>query len=124
MKALLLAAALCVVPLAEAHAGLPGEKTGKDPGCTVVEPTRKLTLEVVIPHSADFCPLLARALGEDVLDTAVGMTENLWHYAGAKLSCGLYMPAFPKRRITIYNSRKACHWLELSGWARTRFSSV
>ncbi len=115
---LLLSAALFVLPLANAHAGIPGEP-GKDPGCTVASDPHRITLEVVTPHSADFCPLLARAFGEDVLHAQVGITPSLWHYASAKLSCRLHLAPLPKRRITVYNSPAACRWLEGSGWATT-----
>jgi hypothetical protein len=120
-KSLLLGAALSFVPLAVAQAGLPPEP-GKDPGCTVVEPTRMITLVVVIPHSSDFCALLARALGEDVLHAPVGVTPTRWHYPGARLSCRLHEAPMPKRAITIYNSSTACRWLMQSGWVRTLIS--
>jgi hypothetical protein len=116
---LLSAAVLVLQPLGDAHAGIPGEP-GKDPGCTVSYDPHLVTLEVVTPHSADFCPLLARAFGEDVLHDRVGVTPSLWHFRGAKLSCRLHLYAVPSRTITIYNSPAACRWLEGSGWARTR----
>lgn len=116
---LLLVAAALVLPLANAKAEIPGEP-GKDPGCTVVSDPQRVTLEVVTPHSADFCTLLARAFGEDVLHAQVGVTPSLWHYASAKLSCRLHLAPLPKRTITVYNSPAACHWLERSGWATTK----
>ena len=114
-KALLLSSAMCVMPLADASAHIP-EEPGPDPGCTVLEGTRQISLEVIAPHSADFCPLLARAFGEDVLHTRVGMTPALWHYAGATRTCRLHLGTRPKPQITIYNSHKACRWLLTSGW--------
>jgi hypothetical protein len=114
-RTLLLTAALCLLPLAEASARIP-EDSGPDPGCTVIEGTRQISLEVIAAHSADFCPLLARAVGEDVLRARVGMTPALWHYAGAKRTCRLHLGTRPKPQITIYNSREACRWLQRSGW--------
>jgi hypothetical protein len=90
---------------------------GKDPGCTIVEPTHRMTLEVTIPDSFEFCPMLARALSEDVLELHVGITQTRWHYAHAGLTCRLHQaPPLNGRRITVYNSRRACHWLAQSGW--------
>jgi hypothetical protein len=117
MNALLLTSALCLLPLAEASARIP-EDPGKDPGCTVIEGTRQISLEVIASHSADFCPLLARAVGEDVLHARVGMTPALWHYAGATRTCRLHLGTRPTPQITIYNSRMACRWLQTSGWRR------
>ena len=82
-KALLVSSALCLMPLTDASAHIP-EEPGPDPGCTVLEGTRQISLEVIAPHSADFCPLLARAVGEDVLHARVGITPALWHQAGAR----------------------------------------
>ena len=70
-KALLVSSALCLMPLTDASAHIP-EESGPDPGCTVLEGTRQISLEVIAPHSADFCPLLARAVGEDVLHARWG----------------------------------------------------
>ena len=117
-RALLVASVLCLVPLAEADAGIPAEP-GKDPGCTVVEPARRVTLVVVASHSADFCSLLAGAVGPDVFDTRVGMSPTRWHYAGAKRTCRLRLAAKPKPQITVYNSQKVCRWLMRSGWRPT-----
>ena len=118
MRALVVASALCLVPLADAVAEIPAEP-GKDPGCTVAEPTRRITLEVVASHSDDFCPLLARAIGPDVFHVRVGMSPTRWHYAGATRTCQLRLAAKPKPQITVYNSRKACRWLMAAGWVPT-----
>jgi hypothetical protein len=114
-KALLVSSALCLMPLTDASARIP-EEPGPDPGCTVLEGTRQISLEVIAPHSADFCPLLARAVGEDVLHARVGITPALWHHAGAKRTCRLHLGTRPQPQITIYNSHKACRWLQTSGW--------
>jgi hypothetical protein len=114
-KALLLGSALWVVPLASASAHIPADE-GPDPGCTVLDGTRGIALEVIAPHSADFCALLAQAVAVDVLHTHVGVTPALWHYAGATRNCRLHLATRAKPQITVYNSRKACHWLRLSGW--------
>jgi hypothetical protein len=114
-KALLLGSALCLVPLAGASAQIPPDE-GPDPGCTVLDGWRQIALEVIAPHSADFCPLLAQAFGADVLHTRVGVTPARWHYAGSTRSCRLHLGTRAKPQITIYNSRKACRWLRLSGW--------
>lgn len=113
----LLASALLVLPLAEAEAKFPPEP-GKDPGCTVAEPTARVTLELVALHSADLCPMLAYAVGKDVLHARVGMSPALWHYAGARRSCRLHLAAKPTPNITVYNSRQACRWLTTAGWVR------
>jgi hypothetical protein len=81
-------AVACGTNVPAAWAWLPPEP-GQELGCTVVEPTRHLTLEVTIPDSYEFCPLLARALSEDVLDVNVGITFRRWHYPVAQLSCRL-----------------------------------
>ena len=114
-RAVLVASVLCLMPLAEADAGIPPEP-GKDPGCTVAEPARRATLVVVASHSADFCKLLAGAVGPDVFQSGVGMSPMRWHYPGAKRSCRLRLIAKPKPQITVYNSPKACSWLMRSGW--------
>ena len=114
-KALLVSSALCLMPLTDASAHIP-EESGPDPGCTVLEGTRQISLEVIAPHSADFCPLLARAVGEDVLHARVGITPALWHQAGATRTCRLHLGTRKQPQITIYNSRKACRWLQTSGW--------
>ena len=95
-------------------------RAGEDPGCTVAEPTARITLVVVAPHSADFCPLLARAVGTSVLGTRVGMSPSRWHYADATRTCRLRLAAKPRPQITVYNSRKACRWLMAGGWVRAR----
>lgn len=118
-RALLICSVLCLLPLADARAGIPAEP-GEDPGCTVAEPTARITLVVVAPHSADFCPLLARAVGTSVLGTRVGMSPSRWHYADATRTCRLRLAAKPRPQITVYNSRKACRWLMAGGWVRAR----
>jgi hypothetical protein len=108
--------AVCLLVPPSAGAWLPPEP-GKDPGCTIVEPTHLVTLEVTIPDSYEFCPMLARALSEDVLGVRVGITPSRWHYANARLTCHLRQSSpFARRRITVYNSRKACHWLAQGIW--------
>jgi hypothetical protein len=105
---------------AEALAWQPPDP-GPDRGCTIVDPAGRSTLEVTIPDSFEFCPMLARALSEDVLHRRVGITVGHWHYPGAALSCTLRQLA-PRqgRRITIRNSHRACRWLIASGWVATR----
>jgi hypothetical protein len=109
---------------AEALAWLPPEQ-GPERGCTVVDPAARATLEVTIPDSFEFCPLLARALSEDVLHRRVGIIDGHWHYPGAALSCALHRPP-PRqaRRITIRNSRRACRWLVASGWVATGLAKL
>lgn len=103
-------------PNAQSRASLPAEY-GKDLSCTVVEPVQRVTLEVTIPDSFEYCPMLARALSEDVLHRRVGIMASRWHYPNAVLSCRLHQhPPDEARRITVHNSRQACRWLVLSGW--------
>jgi hypothetical protein len=64
-----------------------------------------------------------RAAGEDDAGTKdasgvnVGTMVRRWHHPGATSACRLReVPLFAARRITVYNSPRACDWLMESGW--------
>jgi hypothetical protein len=97
-----------------------GLKTPTLGGCTMALPASGVTIEAQITNAADFCELVAQALGGDVFHESMLVTLGpLWHYSGSVVSCTLRFADSPYR-VTIRNAPSACRWFtqRSTGWHR------
>jgi hypothetical protein len=79
--------------------------------CTMAEPRSRATIEVRIQDAQDFCELVSQALGQTVFRSPLLVAPNqLWHYAGSKLSCLLQF-GHTTDRVTVRDSKASCNWI-------------
>jgi hypothetical protein len=116
-------AAVVLVTTGIAHAGDQASR-GQPPAaigaCTMALPALHATVEVQIANAADFCEFVSQGLADDVFHSRVLVTpDQLWHYAGAPVSCRLRY-RLTAYRMTIRNSAPVCRFLTLpsASWRR------